>query len=474
MRISVQLIVFLLLGLTTISIESQAQQLQIKVAFEGVKDTNIYLAHYYGSKVLRVDSVKLDKTGTGIFKYKQNRDQGIYVLYLNKDKYLEFLLGADQQFSIHTSFEPQAKRIFTGAPETEQFQQYQEFLTVQRAKQQHLQKEYELHKTNPDSAKIIVADIDKLNIEMEGYWATKSQENKGTFFGDFVRSMIYPRPAPFDVPANCKNPDSLKWVMNYNFMKNHYWDNFNFAQPALIRSPLIDARIDNYFKNTLLQIPDSFLQPTFALIEKAKVNEEMYRYISLNRLNDGITSEVMGMDKLFVEIAEKYFLNDKGAWLDSAALAKVKEKVRVTKPNLIGKLAPELKLPDSEGMFFSLRQMNAKYTILYFWEPNCSHCKKTTPLLYKDLYLPFKDKGIEIYAVCTQNKKEDWMKAISEYKIYDWTNVWDPSVTSNFHSLYDIFSTPVIYILDPSKHIIAKRLDVDSAVKFLNHLIDKK
>ncbi len=474
MKFCVQLIVFLLFGLTAYSAEPQTQQLQIKVTLEGLKDTNIYLAHYYGSKVLRVDSVQLDKTGTGIFKYKENRPQGIYVIYLNKDKYFEFLLGADQQFSMRTSFEPQAKRIFEGAPETEMFQQYQEFLTVQRAKQQKLQKEYELHKNNSDSAKVLIADIDKLNIEMESYWAKKSKENEGTFFADFLRSMIYPRPAPFDIPASCKNPDSLKWVMNYNFMKDHYWDNFNFSQPALIRSPLIDVRIDNYFKNTLLQIPDSFLQPTFALIEKSKVNEEMYRYISLNRLNDGVTSEVMGMDKLFVEIADRYFLNDKEAWLDSAALAKVKEKVRVTKPNLIGKLAPELKLPDSEGMFFSLRQMNAKYTILYFWEPNCSHCKKTTPLLYKDLYLPFKDKGVEIYAVCTQNKKEDWMKAISEYKIYDWTNVWDPSVTSNFHSLYDIFSTPVIYILDPTKHIIAKRLDVDSAVKFLNHLIDKK
>jgi len=155
-------------------------------------------------------------------------------------------------------------------------------------------------------------------------------------------------------------------------------------------------------------------------------------------------------------------------------LAKVKEKVRVTKPNLIGNLAPELKLPDSEGNYFSLRQMNSKYTILLFWEPNCSHCKKTVPQLYKDLYLPFKDKGIDIYAVCTHNKKEEWLKAIGEYKIYDWTNVWDPSVTSNFHSLYDIFSTPVIYILDPTKHIIAKRLDVDSAVKFLNHMLEKK
>ena len=154
-------------------------------------------------------------------------------------------------------------------------------------------------------------------------------------------------------------------------------------------------------------------------------------------------------------------------------MAKITEKVRVTRPNLIGNLAPELRLPDSEGMYYSLHQMNSKYTILLFWEPNCSHCKKTVPQLYKDLYLLFKDKGVDIYAVCTQNKKDDWMKAISEYKINDWTNVWDPSVTSNFRSLYDIYSTPVIYILDSTKHIIAKRLDVESAVKFLNHLMGK-
>jgi thiol-disulfide isomerase/thioredoxin len=474
MNNSVKLIVLLLLGLSTVSYGSQSQPFQVRVTLDGLKDTNIYLAHYYGSKILRVDSVLLDKSGAGIFNYKEERAKGIYVIYLNKDKYFDFLLGKDQQFSIHTSFEPQAKRLFEGATETEVFQQYQEFLTTQRVKQQKLQKDYEAHKNNPDSTRMITADIDLLNKEMEGYWEKKSAEYPGTFLSDFLRSMIYPRPEPFVAPANCKNPDSLKWVINYNFMKDHYWDNFNFAQPGLIRSPLIDSRLDNYFKNNILQIPDSFLRPTIALIEKSKVNEEMFHYVSLQRLNDAVTSEIMGMDKMFVEIAERYFLNGKGAWLDTAALAKVKEKVRVTKPNLIGKLAPELKLPDSEGMYYSLRQMNSKYTILLFWEPGCSHCKKVVPQLLQDLYFPFKDKGVDVYAVVTQNKKDEWLKAISEYKIYDWTNVWDPSVTSNFRNLYDVFSTPVIYILDPAKHIIAKRLDVDSAVKFLNHLMGKK
>lgn len=474
MKIAAKLIVFLLFASAAFSQQLLAQPFQIKVKLDGLKDTNIYLAHYYGSKVLKIDSVKLDHSGSGIFKFKEVHAKGIYIVYLNKDNYFDFLVGADQQFSIHTSFGPQAKRIFEGATETEAFQQYQDFLSVQRNKQQKLQKEYEAHKNNPDSLKMLTADIEGLNEDMESYWGKKSLEYNGTFLADFLRSMIYPRPAPFVVPTACKNPDSLKWVINYNFMVAHYWDNFNFSQPGMIRTPLIDGRLDGYFKNTLLQIPDSFLRPTFTVIEKAKANEEMFRYISLQRLNDALSSEVMGMDKLFVEIAERYFLNGKAAWLDTAALAKVKEKVRVIKPNLIGNLAPELRLPDSEGMFYSLRQMNSKYTVLLFWEPNCSHCKKTVPQLYKDLYLLFKDKGVDIYAVCTQNKKDEWMKAVSEYKIHDWTNVWDPAVTSNFRSLYDVYSTPVMYILDQTKHIIAKRLDVESAVKFLNHLMEKK
>ena len=309
---------------------------------------------------------------------------------------------------------------------------------------------------------------------MENYWVTKSAEYPGTFFADFLRSMIYPRPPVSAIVGEGRTADSLRWVFNYNFNKDHYWDNFNFAQPGMIRTPLIDNRLDIYFKSNLLQIPDSLIQPTFAVIDKANANEEMFRYISLQRLNAAITSEVMGMDKLFVAIAERYFVNPKGTWLDSTALAKVKDKLKVTKPNLIGNLAPELKLPDSEGNFYSLRQMNAKYTILLFWEPNCSHCKKIVPQIYKDLYLPFKDKGVDIFAVCTQNKKDDWLKAIIEYKLLDWTNVWDPTVTSNFHTLYDVYSTPVMYILDSTKHIIAKRLDVESSVKFLNHLMETK
>jgi thiol-disulfide isomerase/thioredoxin len=468
-----KIVLILLLSGVILSSHAQKQTHQIKVSLEGLKDTNIFLAHYYGSKVLKTDSARLDKHGIGIFEGKKELPQGIYLIYLNDKNYFDFLLGADQQFSISASFKPETKRVFTGAKETESFQQYQEFLTKQRAKQQRFQKELELHKNNPDSVKIVNNELEALNLEMETYWENKSEEYKGTFFGDFIHSMITTRPVPVEVPSNVANADSFKWVKNYAFSRDHYWDNFNFGQPGMILTPILDSRVDTYFKKVLLQIPDSILGPTLKFIDKSKANQEMFHYLSLNRLNNALNSEIMGMDKVFVEIADRYFLKGNADWLDSTSRAKITEKVYVTKPNLIGNLAPELKLPDSEGNYYSLRQMNGNYTVLYFWEPNCSHCKKSTPLLQKNLFEPLKDKGIEIFAVCTQINKDEWMKAINEYHIHEWTNVWDPTIISNFRTLYDVFSTPVIYILNKSKHIVAKRIDVDTAVKFLKNELER-
>jgi peroxiredoxin len=456
---------------------------QIKVSFDDVKDTTIYLAHYYGSKVLKTDSVRLDKNGHGVFEGKKELHEGIYLIYLNDKNFFDFLVGADQQFQIKASFQNRAKRQFTGALETEVFQQYQEYLTKQRIKQTALQKKLEPFKNkangkenvqNTDSLKILNKEMEDLNKEMEAYWKTKSTEYKGTFFADFLRSMIPLHPDPVIVPSTIANADSFKWVRNYAYNRDHYWDQFNFSRTGLILTPILDSKIDTYFNNVLLQIPDSILGPALKLIDRSKASEEMFRYIALNRLNYALKAEIMGMDKVFVQIAERYFLNGNLNWLDSASRVKIVEKVYVTKPNLIGNLAPELKLPDAEGNYYSLRQMNGDYTILYFWEPNCSHCQKSTPLLNKILYEPLKNKSVSIFAVCTQTKKEDWLKAINEYNLHEWTNIWDPALASNFRVLYDVYSTPVIYILDKSKHIIAKRIDVDTAFKFINDDMKRK
>ena len=126
---TIKIITLLILVVITLPKQLNAQPFKVNISINGVKDTNIYLAHYFGSKILRIDSLKLDHEGKGAFKYKEERPQGIYVIYLNKDKYFDFLLGNDQQFSIQTSFEPKSEKHIEGADQTKKFQNYQEFLS---------------------------------------------------------------------------------------------------------------------------------------------------------------------------------------------------------------------------------------------------------------------------------------------------------------------------------------------------------
>jgi len=57
----------------------------------------------------------------------------------------------------------------------------------------------------------------------------------------------------------------------------------------------------------------------------------------------------------------------------------------------------------------------------------------------------------------------------------DWINVDGPrTLTPEYHGLYDITSTPVIYILNEQKEIIAKRLSVDQIEKFLENYYRKR
>ncbi len=439
----------------------------IKLKMKGISDTTVYLANYFGDKILKVDSIKLNHEGIGILSRNKAQKEGLYLFYLNEKNYFEFLIGKNQQFSIEADFANSSQNKFSGADETVAFHEYQIFLSQQKAKQTSLQNRLNSIPEKSDSLKILQKNMSELNSSMENYWRNMADKYKGTFLADFYLSMLIPMPEELNLPANAKNPDSLRWVHRYFFLKDHFWDNFNFARAGLIRTPIFQEKLETYFKKMILQIPDSLIGPMVKIIEKSKENEEVYQYVFLYLLNESNQSQIMGMDKAFVALSEKYVLQDPKSWLDTSAVRKIKERVEAVKPNLIGNIAPELKLQDPEGNYYSLRQVNAKFTLLYFWEPDCGHCQKTTPLLNKDLYQELKNKGVEIYAVLTQNNKEKWLKGIQDYKIQEWTNVWDPQYTSNFRRLYDVTSTPIIYILDKNKKIVAKRLDVESSAKYL-------
>ena len=120
-----------------------------------------------------------------------------------------------------------------------------------------------------------------------------------------------------------------------------------------------------------------------------------------------------------------------------------------------------------------MHAVEAKFTILIFWDPNCGHCKKEIPKL-QALYEKYDRKTLKVYSVGTPLENNDYKKYIKEHKL-SWISVSDtPEDPSMFRADYDIKSSPTIFVLDKDKKIIAKKVESEQIEGFLNHLLERE
>jgi alkyl hydroperoxide reductase subunit AhpC len=176
----------------------------------------------------------------------------------------------------------------------------------------------------------------------------------------------------------------------------------------------------------------------------------------------------MGMDAVYVHMVKTYYTPQNVSWESASQLEKMRETANQIEPVLIGKTAPSIVLSDTSNVMTALDSIKARYTILCFWDYDCGLCQQEIPKLIK-WYDAHKDQGMEVYAVeINDNEVAKWKDYIKKHKL-DWINVADVFHTSNYHHDYDVISTPMIYVLDENKRIIAKKIDVKDLDGILKH-----
>ena len=95
----------------------------------------------------------------------------------------------------------------------------------------------------------------------------------------------------------------------------------------------------------------------------------------------------------------------------------------------------------------------------------------------------YKDSGVFVFGVCTELENVQMKSFIQTHKL-EFLNVSDSKEINenaydylakglttlnslNFRSIYDIFSTPQVYVLDKDKKIIAKKLGIEQLPDFI-------
>jgi thiol-disulfide isomerase/thioredoxin len=458
----------LILALQSFTLLNSQTGHSIGITVNGTQETKIRLAYHLGSEQYIKDSLSTDKAGEGRFTGSEKLSPGVYMIVFPGNSFFEFLAGEDQHFDISCSInDPAGTLVFKGSEENDRFLEYQKKWKALQEEAMAASEKLRAGSPSGSEATALKQQLSDQEKKMKQYLHETADKNKGTLLGAIAKSIIPVETIAPAVPAGMANPDSVSRLWSYLYYKDHFFDNIDFSQPGLIRSPVLGGKLDQFFGQVVIQMPDSINKEADRVLEMSGRNKDMFQYVAVWLLNRYATSEIMGHDAVVVHLADSVYLAGKAPWANEEYLSDLAKRVERLRPNLIGKKAAEMVMSSFAGQYVSLYDVKADFTIVYFWEPDCGHCKEATPLL-KTYYEENRGKGIEVFAVCTQSDREKWEKYIADHGL-SWINGWDPQRLSRFDYFYNVESTPLIYILDRNKRIIAKRLAVPDIGPFIDN-----
>ena len=460
--------IFILLVLTIMSLPfGCASQLKegyrIEVRVEGISNAESFLGYHYGDRQYLKDTVQVDQQGQFVFEGTQRLDPGMYLVVVPGQKYFEIIVDDNQHFSVSTvmdDFVPSMQ--FEDSPDNQAFYEYLRFLQQNGKAMEALRKELE----DPAITAARREEIQQTMAQTDQAVRNRQQQYIDQFPGGLFTKVLLAQREPQmpDTPLQADGtPDQAAL---YQIYKSRFWDNIDFSDDRLLRTPMFHSKLSQFFNRVVLQIPDSINQEADRLVRKARAHDEVFKYTVWFITNNFERSQIMGMDAVFVHMVENYYMTGEAFWVEPEALSRISDRAMRLKPLLIGQLAPEITLFKPDQTPLSLHQVEADYLVVYFYDSDCSHCKKVTPEL-NGLYQRMKGNGLKIFGANIEHDRAQWLEAIKQYGISDWINVNDPANQSGFIDKYDIYATPLIFLLDRDKRIMAKRITVEQVEEII-------
>ncbi len=479
-----------------------AQTIRFKI--EGQKDTTVNLVRYFGKNLFYGDTAEM-KNGVVTFD-NVNLDPGILALYIPGQNLLEFVFNNEKDIVIESKGPNyMANAVTKKSEENKIFLNYVQFIANKKSESGRMVDQRKGYKEDDPKYEEYTKKINEIQKEVEDYQKRIANDHSEMLVGKIVRmSMEVEIPeAPIDESGNIIDSN-----FRFNYFRAHYWDNIDLNDDRLVRTPVFDNKLNYYFSNKMmLQHWDTIIHYAYDFIDRLDPKSEMFQYVVTSLTSKYEKSKIMGMNKVFVYLGKKYYCtpdsagNSPAHWMKDSQLETLCEKANTHYNLVMGAVPPNIKLKDTTDVnYVDFMSLPSEFTILYFWDPDCGHCKKITPKLQTLYEKKWKERNIEIFAVgkATGDDFEKWKAFIKKHHLefinvgvtktmyeaaMDKTNnqyrlqqlLRETDLNSlNYQQIYDIFATPKVWVLDKDKKIIAYSLTVSQLEDLLDKLQKKE
>lgn len=468
-------LVFLLL-LSLVRMAYAQEGVDILVKFDNYSYDTLWFGHTFGKRAVPEFFGLKNSDGYFELKHPGPLTPGMYAIIHKRSANANFqffqcwVAEGQRAFTLETNLaKPYANARIKGSPENERFYRYLDQADQLGDLLDSLINHWRYQQDEPSFRQRVKAEE-----EFSRFQEDFIQKNAGTLTANLIGQIRFPVPPPAKIKyADWKEEALQRWL----WQRQHYFDRMDISQPGFHQYVQWLNATDFYLLNLPPPDPDTLKVLLDEVFGRLAANPDALGYYQKYLINSLARMSQFRLDEVFVYLVRNYVQPGKAAWGRPEDMQKLITDADRMEPLFTGKKAPDIRLFDRQNNPVSLYEIEAPCTILVFWLPDCSHCKRELPLL-KQIYSRYKQNGLKVMSVC--GKMADELPACWEFNDSrempgEWFSVADPQRCSGMTSLYNLRTYPRIFVLDAEKNIVYKRageageLELETAInKALN------
>ncbi len=460
---------FFIIGFAILFHPIFSQKLSVDFILHNNTSDTAIIGTVFGTRQVSVDTLTFDGNALNWSPY-QIQPPGIYFLWLKPGNiFVQFLVnGSDNALGFEMDLvNPKAIKV-SGSLDNRIFHDYLKFLGENQTLQDSLQLVLNRAKEENAPFENIEVSIESIRKRVENYKKDISINHQGSFTAFLLKGSLEP-----DVPKFDTGDEKEDQALSYYYYRDHYFDNIDFSHPGLMRSSFIQPKVHDYIHKVSYLHPDSMKLAIDVVLQKLEINPEAHRYFLADLLNSYSRMTIAGQDALYVYLVDNYYNKGKATWAGERNLEKINAFANTLRPSLLGNIMVDFTVYKEDGTSVKLHEIDADYTVLFFWDPTCAHCKKVFPKV-KDFHYKYRKQGyIEVVTICSKGGErypKCW-EYLHEQGYSDLFNTGDEF--QRYNEIHRFNKFPKVIILDKNKKVLMKDFNPDNLESVFNNVISK-
>lgn len=270
---------------------------------------------------------------------------------------------------------------------------------------------------------------------------------------------------PAIAPAALAPEERVEWL------RWHYWDNFDFADTAFLARADTLQLFEAYarYVQLLFSVPTDGA-PMDSLMRRAAVSRPMLDYFAM--LADqvlGDPNSPLRNDEFYIPVLRAQLSSP---WYDEYERLAPEYRLLLASQNRIGQPANDFRYTLASGATGSLYGLRAEYVLLFINNPGCPMCREIREAISASPMLTelIEHGRLRVLALYPDENLDEW-RAYREQIPASWINAYDDGCVLREKGLYDLSAIPSLYLLDAQKRVLVKDA---TDVALVEEVIDRR